>query len=71
METFFLGLLRRLPSGDLKFQVDAYSRERRTIGPEAAGRMTDAWLKATRGDQAALSAILHDPFALLSPIIPQ
>ncbi len=67
METFFLGLLRRQPSGDLKMHVDAYSRERKTVGPAEAARITDTWLKAARGDVSALKVIGEDPFAILAP----
>ena len=66
METYFLGLLRRAPSGELRFHVDAYSRDRKTIGAEQAARVTDAWVKSARGDEATLKRILADPLALLS-----
>jgi CubicO group peptidase (beta-lactamase class C family) len=65
METFFLGLLRRLPSGALRFQVDAYSRERTPIGPTDAARISEAWQQASRGDAAVLRRIREDPFSLL------
>jgi ketosteroid isomerase-like protein len=67
METYFLGLLRRMPSGELRFHVDAYSHDRKPIGDEPAARVTAAWLKAARGDQATLEQILADPLALLNP----
>src|SRR5262245_1609558 len=54
METHFLGLLRRAPSGELRFHVDAFSRDRKPIGDGEAARVTDAWLKASRGDEAVL-----------------
>lgn len=66
METFFLGLLRRHPSGDLKMHVDAYSRERKVVGPAEAARITDTWLRATRGDVNALKVIADDPFAIFA-----
>jgi ketosteroid isomerase-like protein len=66
METYFLGLLRRAPSGELRFHVDAYSRDQKTIGAEQTARVTDAWLKSTRGDEATLKRILADPLALLA-----
>jgi ketosteroid isomerase-like protein len=66
METHFLGLLRRTPSGDLRFHVDAFSRDRKTIGADEAARVTDAWLKATRGDEAELKRVLANPLALLT-----
>jgi hypothetical protein len=65
METFFLGLLRRQPAGDLKMQVDAYSRERKTIGAPESARITDTWLKAVRGDTNALKVVSEDPLSIL------
>ena len=67
METYFVGLLRRQPSGDLKFQVDAFTRERQDGGAEEAGRAIDAYLKAVeRGDATALAGILDDQFVIVS-----
>jgi ketosteroid isomerase-like protein len=71
METFFLGLLRRQPSGELRFQVDAFSRDRRAIGDAEAARIGDLWLKATKGNTGVMSSILENPLALLSPAAPQ
>jgi CubicO group peptidase (beta-lactamase class C family) len=65
METYFLGLLRR-EGGSLKFVVDAYSRDRKSIGPEETGRITAAWLKASRGDAATMKSIKDDPFSILA-----
>jgi len=67
METFFIGLLRRQPSGELKFQVDAFTRERQEGGGEEAGRVTDAWLQAVaRGDAKALTGLFDDQFVIVS-----
>jgi ketosteroid isomerase-like protein len=67
METYFIGLLRRLPSGELKFQVDAFTRERQEGGTEEARRLTDAYLKAVEaGDAKALSELLDDQFVIVS-----
>jgi ketosteroid isomerase-like protein len=67
METYFVGLLRRQPSGDLKFQVDAFTRERQEGGEADAARVTDAYLKAVeRADAKALGEILDDQFVIVS-----
>ena len=66
METYFLGLLRRTASGELRFHVDAYSRDRKAVGEAEAARVTEAWLKSTRGDEAVLKRVLADPLALLA-----
>lgn len=66
METYFLGLLRRTASGELRFHVDAFSRDRKAVGEAEAARVTEAWLKSTRGDEAVLKRVLADPLALLS-----
>jgi ketosteroid isomerase-like protein len=68
METFFLGLLRRQASGELKMSVDAYSRERRSPAPAERQRITDTWLKASRGDAIAVKLIRSNPLALLAPV---
>ena len=67
METYFVGLLRRQPSGDLKFQVDAFTRERQEGGAEEARRLTDAYVKAVEaGDAKALGELLDDQFVIVS-----
>ncbi len=66
METYFLGLLRRTASGDLRFHVDAYSRDRKTVGADEAARVTKAWLQSTHGDEAAMKRVLANPLGLLS-----
>ena len=67
METYFVGLLRRTAAGDLKFVVDAFTRERRDGGEADAARVTDAYLKAVeRADARALGDILDDQFVIVS-----
>lgn len=67
METFFVGLLRRQPSGELKFQVDAFTRERQNAGAEEARRLIDAYLKAVEAaDANALAQLLDDQFVIVS-----
>ena len=67
METYFIGLLRRQPGGELKFQVDAFMRERGDSGADEAGRAFDAYLKAVeRADVPALQALLDDQFVIVS-----
>jgi ketosteroid isomerase-like protein len=66
-ETYFLGLLRRSPAGDLKFYVDAFTRNRGDSGSEDAGRAFDAYLKAVENaDAAALQTVLDDQFLIVS-----
>jgi ketosteroid isomerase-like protein len=67
METYFIGLLRRQPGGELKFQVDAYTRERGDSGADEAGRAFGAYLTAVeRADVPALQSLLDDQFAIIS-----
>jgi ketosteroid isomerase-like protein len=67
METYFIGLLRRQPGGELKFQVDAYTRERGDSGADEAGRAFGAYLTAVeRADAPALQALLDDQFVIIS-----
>lgn len=67
METYFVGLLRRQQDGELKFQVDAFTRERQDGGAEEARRLTDAYLKAVEaGDAKALGELLDDQFVIIS-----
>jgi ketosteroid isomerase-like protein len=67
METYFLGLLQRQPSGELKFRADVFTRERSTAGAEEATRVADAWLKAVEtGDADTLQTIFDDQFVILS-----
>ena len=67
METYFLGLLRRAPSGDLKFQVDAFTRQRGDDGADEAGRAFGAYLEAVaQADVTALRTLLDDQFVIIS-----
>jgi ketosteroid isomerase-like protein len=67
METYFVGLLRRTAAGDLKFVVDAFTREKGDGGEADAARVTDAYLKAVeRADAKALGEILDDQFVIVS-----
>lgn len=67
METFFIGLLRRMQGGSLKFQIDAYTRHRGDDPGEAAGRTFAAYLAAVeKGDPAALGTLLDDNFTIVS-----
>jgi ketosteroid isomerase-like protein len=67
METYFVGLLRRTAGGDLKFVVDAFTRQRGDSGEADAARATDAYLKAVeRADARALGDILDDQFVIVS-----
>src|SRR4029453_1623664 len=67
LETYFLGLLRRTPSGDLKFQVDAFTRQRGDDGADEAGRAFDAYLKGVeKADVTALPTLLDDQFVIIS-----
>ena len=67
METYFIGLLGKQPGGDLKFQVDTYTRERGNTGADEAARALDAYLKAVeRGDVPALQSLLDDQFVVIS-----
>jgi ketosteroid isomerase-like protein len=67
METYFIGLLRRTAAGDLKFAVDAFTRERGEGGEAEAARVTDAYLKAVeKADAKALGEILDDQFVIVS-----
>ena len=67
METYFVGLLRRDPAGSLKFQVDAFTRERGATGGEDAARVLAAYTSAVeRADTGALQEILDDQFVIVS-----
>jgi ketosteroid isomerase-like protein len=67
METYFVGLLRRAPSGDLKFQVDAFTGQRGDGGEEDAGRAFTAYLAAVeKADAGALRTLLDDQFVIIS-----
>jgi ketosteroid isomerase-like protein len=67
METYFVGLLRRTPGGELKFAVDAFTRERQEGGAEEAGLVIDAYVKAVeRADAKALGDLLDDQFVIIS-----
>jgi ketosteroid isomerase-like protein len=66
METYFFGLLRRQPSGELKFHIDAFGRERQEINAEDASRITAAWKAAVaRGDMSALNDVFDDRFVII------
>jgi ketosteroid isomerase-like protein len=66
-ETYFVGLLRRMPTGDLKFAVDAFTRNREDSGSEEAGHAFTRYLKAVEdADVAALQAVLDDQFLIVS-----
>ena len=55
IETYFVGLLRREPSGDLKFEVDAFTRQRGDDGGDDANRTFAAYLTAVeKADANAL-----------------
>jgi hypothetical protein len=67
METYFVGLLRRTSSGDLKFQVDAFTRQRGEDGADDAGRVFAAYLSAVaKADAGALRSLLDDQFVIVS-----
>jgi ketosteroid isomerase-like protein len=67
IQTYFVGLLRRQPSGELKFDVDAFTRETGSAGEAEAAKVTDAWLRATeRGDAQALEQIFDDQYVIVS-----
>jgi ketosteroid isomerase-like protein len=67
METFFVTLLRRQPGGDLKVQIDAFTRERGQTGADEAGRALQAYLAAVeKGDATALTNLLDDQFVIVS-----
>jgi ketosteroid isomerase-like protein len=67
METYFVGLLRRTPSGELKFAVDAFTRQRGDDGGEDAGRAFAAYLAAVeKADAGALRSLLDDAFVIVS-----
>jgi ketosteroid isomerase-like protein len=67
METYFVGLLRRQPGGELKFQVDVFTRGKGEGGADEAGRALQAYLSAVeRADAAALERILDDQFVIVS-----
>jgi ketosteroid isomerase-like protein len=67
METYFVGLLRRQSSGELKFQVDVFTRERQDTGAVEAGEVMNAYLKAVEsGDATALNRILDEAFVIVS-----
>jgi hypothetical protein len=67
METHFVGLLRRGPSGELRFQVDAFTRQRGDDGADEAGRAFAAYLTAVeKADAAALRSLLDDQFVIVS-----
>lgn len=67
METFFVGLLRRQSGGDLKFQIDAFTRERGDTGADEAGRALQAYLTAVeQADASALGRLLDDQFVIVS-----
>lgn len=70
METFFVGLLRRAPAGDLKFQVDAFTRQRGDDAGVEAGRAFAAYLAAVeKGDAASLRLLLDDQFVIISSTV--
>jgi ketosteroid isomerase-like protein len=67
METYFVGLLRRQSSGELKFQVDVFTRERQDTGAREAGEVVSAYLEAVESaDATALNTILDDQFVIVS-----
>ena len=67
MQTYFVGLLRRQPGGDLKFQVDAFTRVPGDSGADEAVRAFDVYLKAVeRVDVPALQSLLDDQFVIIS-----
>jgi hypothetical protein len=67
METHFVGLLRRAPTGELEFQVDAFTRERGDDRGDEAGRAFAAYLTAVeKADANALRSLLDDQFAIIS-----
>ena len=67
METFFVGLLRRQSGGELKFQIDAFTRERGDTGAEEAGRTLQAYLAAVeKADASALGRLLDEQFVIVS-----
>jgi ketosteroid isomerase-like protein len=70
METYFVGLLRRGSSGDLKFQVDAFTGQRGDGGGEDAGRVFTAYLAAVeKADASALRTLLDDQFVIISSTV--
>ena len=70
METYFVGLLRRAPSGDLKFEVDAFTRQRGDDGGDDAGRAFAAYLTAVeKADANALRVLLDDQFVIVSSTV--
>lgn len=70
METYFVGLLRRAPSGDLKFEVDAFTRQRGDDGADDAGRTFAAYLTAVeKADANALRVLLDDQFVIISSTV--
>jgi ketosteroid isomerase-like protein len=67
METYFVGLLLRDASGQLKFRVDAFTRNTGSGGEADAAKVTEAWLQATAaGDARALQQIFDEHFVILS-----
>jgi hypothetical protein len=67
METYFIGLLRRGAAGDLKFQVDVFTRQRGDDSGEDAGRTFALYLSAVeKGDANALRLLLDDQFVIVS-----
>jgi ketosteroid isomerase-like protein len=70
METFFVGLLRRAPSGELKFQVDAFTRQRGDDSGDEAARAFAGYLSAVeKGDAGALRVLLDDQFVIISSAV--
>lgn len=68
METYFIGLLLRQASGQLRFRADVFVRDRSTGRTEDAERVTAAWLNAVeRGDATALNDLFDSQFIILSP----
>ena len=67
IETYFVGMLRRAPSGDLKFEVDAFTRQRGDDGGDDAERTFAAYLTAVeKADANALRVLLDDQFVIVS-----
>jgi ketosteroid isomerase-like protein len=67
METYFVGLLQRQKSGELKFRADVFVRDRSNGGVDESEHLTSAWLNATeRGDATALQDVFDDQFIILS-----
>jgi ketosteroid isomerase-like protein len=70
METYFVGLLRRAPSGDLKFQVDAFTRQRGDDSGDDASRAFATYLTAVeKADANALRSLLDDQFVIISSTV--